>query len=89
MTNSWLTFSKGGEIEPMASFYHLVAPEGFEISPETRDFLTKKGALFKESRDIREVVEDCDLGYFTRVQKNRLRKNKRPRKERRALAAIC
>ncbi len=56
--------------------FHFVAPEGFDISPETRDFLTKKGVPFKESGDIREVIEDCDLGYFTRVQKNRLEKIK-------------
>jgi len=51
---------------------YFIAPEGFELSEKARDYLRQKKISFEELRDGREVINECEIGYFLRVQKNRL-----------------
>jgi len=51
---------------------YFVAPEGFRVTPNVKNFLNQRRIPFGESSDIKEVVNDCDLCYMLRVQKNRL-----------------
>ena len=51
----------------------FVAPEGLEIRPDLKSHLSRKGVEFKEASDIREVVQESDICYVVRVQKNRIK----------------
>lgn len=50
---------------------YFVAPKGFEIEPDIKDYLREHGRSFVEVDDIREVASKVDFGYIVRVQKNR------------------
>ena len=51
----------------------FVAPEGLEIRPELKSYLSEKGVEFEEASDIQEVVQESDICYVVRVQKNRIK----------------
>jgi len=51
----------------------FVAPEGLEIRPELKSYLSQKGIEFEEASDIKEVVRESDICYVVRVQKNRIK----------------
>ena len=52
---------------------YIAAPEGFGLTAKARDYLTQNKILFEETRDGREVVNECQICYVLRVQKNRLK----------------
>lgn len=52
---------------------YIVAPEGFELTAKARNYLIEKKIPFEEVRDSREVVNECQICYVLRVQKNRLK----------------
>jgi aspartate carbamoyltransferase catalytic subunit len=51
----------------------FVAPEGLEVRPDLKSHLSQKGVKFEEASDIKEVVQDSDICYVVRVQKNRIK----------------
>ena len=51
----------------------FVAPQGLEIRPELKSYLSQKGVEFEEASDIKAVVQDSDICYVVRVQKNRIK----------------
>jgi len=51
----------------------FVAPEGLEMRPWLKSYLSQKGVDFREASDIREVVQKTDICYVVRVQKNRIK----------------
>ncbi len=51
---------------------YIAAPEGFGLSERARSYLIQNKIPFEETRDAREVINDCHICYTLRVQKNRL-----------------
>jgi len=67
----------GSELPILAMVYPdlkcgFAAPEGFRLNDKNRNFLVKNGIPFEEVGDAREVINDYDICYTLRVQKNRL-----------------
>lgn len=52
----------------------FAAPEGFELTDNSRNFLLDNAISFREVGSIQEGVRYCDIAYITRVQKNKLNK---------------
>jgi len=52
---------------------YIAAPEGFGLNTKARNYLIEKKIPFKETKDGREVVNECQICYVLRVQKNRLK----------------
>lgn len=48
---------------------NFVSPKEVGLNPQTRDFLNKKGIVFKETQNINDVLSDTDVLYVTRVKK--------------------
>lgn len=61
-------------IEAMSHFgasFTFVAPVELEIPVEYKEFLTRRGIKFTEKRTIDEAINDADIVYMTRVQRER------------------
>lgn len=61
-------------IEAMSHFgasFTFVAPVELEIPVEYKEFLTRRGIKFIEKRTIDEAINDADIVYMTRVQRER------------------
>lgn len=52
---------------------YFIAPEGLDIPTELKRELKSKSALFSFHRDVKEVVDEFDILYVTRMQKERHR----------------
>ncbi len=52
--------------------FTFVAPESLEMAQDIKDHLTEHGLSYKETRELDGVLEDADVVYWTRVQKERL-----------------
>lgn len=53
-----------------AKFY-FVSPKELEIPETYRVFLNEKGIDYKEFRELEQAIDDCDILYMTRVQRER------------------
>ncbi len=51
--------------------FYFVAPDDLKLPSEYKTFLKKNNIPFSEHADINEVVNDVDILYMTRVQKER------------------
>lgn len=52
--------------------FTFVAPESLEMAQDIKDHLTEHGLSYEETRELDGVLEDADVVYWTRVQKERL-----------------
>ncbi|MEM4047581.1 MAG: aspartate carbamoyltransferase, partial [Metallosphaera sp.] len=50
---------------------YLVSPPLLRIRNDVRQILTSRGLLFEEKNDISEVIEEIDVLYVVRIQKER------------------
>lgn len=53
-----------------AKFY-FVSPKELEIPETYKVFLDDKGISYKEYRELEQAIDDCDILYMTRVQRER------------------
>ncbi len=51
--------------------FYFVAPEDLKLPSEYKTFLKKNNIPFSEHTDINEVIDEVDILYMTRVQKER------------------
>ncbi|NOQ26683.1 MAG: aspartate carbamoyltransferase [Bacteroidales bacterium] len=61
-------------LQAMAMFnttYHFVSPKELRIPDEYKIFLDRKGLKYHEYRDLNETVNDADIIYMTRIQRER------------------
>lgn len=61
-------------LQAMAMFnttYHFVSPKELRIPNEYKLFLDRKGLKYIEYRDLNEIVNDADIIYMTRIQRER------------------
>jgi aspartate carbamoyltransferase catalytic subunit len=49
----------------------LISPLSLRLPPQYREYLTKKGITFNESESLEGVIEQADVAYITRVQRER------------------
>jgi aspartate carbamoyltransferase catalytic subunit len=50
----------------------FVAPQGLEVEPDIKDYLTRRGVLYQELSSLDSIIESVDVVYATRVQKERI-----------------
>ncbi len=50
---------------------HFVAPESLQMPPEVISHLEKRNSTFEVHSDLSEVIEEADVLYVTRIQKER------------------
>ncbi len=50
---------------------YLISPSILKVRSETRDYLVKSGITFEEYTDITEIIDELDVLYVTRIQKER------------------
>lgn len=50
----------------------FVAPPGLEMRPDIKDYLKRKKVAFHETQDLDDAIQDADVVYWTRIQKERL-----------------
>ncbi len=61
-------------LQAMAMFnttYHFISPKELRIPDEYKMFLDRKGLKYTEYRDLNETVNDADIIYMTRIQRER------------------
>ena len=61
-------------LQAMAMFnttYHFISPKELRIPDEYKLFLDRKGLKYNEYRDLNETVNDADIIYMTRIQRER------------------
>lgn len=61
-------------LQAMAMFnttYHFISPKELRIPDEYKLFLDRKGLKYNEYRDFSKIVNDADIIYMTRIQKER------------------
>ena len=61
-------------LQAMAMFnttYHFISPKELRIPDEYKLFLDRKGLKYQEYRDLNETVNDADIIYMTRIQRER------------------
>ena len=51
--------------------FYFVAPEDLKLPSEYKTFLKKNNIPFSEHSEINDVINDVDILYMTRVQKER------------------
>jgi aspartate carbamoyltransferase catalytic subunit len=51
--------------------FNFISPEELKIPDEYKLFLNRKGLKYNEYRDFSEIVDDADIIYMTRIQKER------------------
>ena len=51
--------------------FHFIAPDNSKIKPSLRKFLKKKNIAFTETDSLKEAIQETDICYMTRVQKER------------------
>lgn len=51
--------------------FSFISPEELKMPDEYKEFLTQKGIPFTEDRDFLRYINDADIIYMTRVQKER------------------
>jgi len=49
----------------------LISPLSLRLPQQYRDYLTQKGISFNESERLESVIEQADVAYITRVQRER------------------
>lgn len=55
--------------------FYFAAPEGCGIKPELREFLTRNNCTYRECSTISECIDEVNIVYMTRVQKERFENN--------------
>ena len=50
---------------------NFIAPDSLQIRPEVEGFLTNKGISFSKQSDLNAIINDLDVLYATRLQKER------------------
>ncbi|MDA3952704.1 MAG: aspartate carbamoyltransferase [Bacteroidales bacterium] len=51
--------------------FNFISPEELKIPDEYKLFLNRKGLKYNEYRDFSEIVDDADIIYMTRIQRER------------------
>jgi aspartate carbamoyltransferase catalytic subunit len=54
----------------------LISPESLRLPQQYRDYLTKKEIPFREGKRLEGVIEQADVAYITRVQRERFASQK-------------
>jgi aspartate carbamoyltransferase catalytic subunit len=53
--------------------FTFVSPRGFETSDWILDVVKKKGRFYRQTEDLESVIDDMDVIYMCRIQKERLK----------------
>ena len=52
--------------------FTFVSPKGFETSDWILDHVRKRGVSYRQTEDLEAALQDADVAYVTRIQKERL-----------------
>ena len=50
----------------------FVSPENLKMQEDIKDYLNKKGVVFREEYDLNKILPEIDVIYMTRIQKERM-----------------
>lgn len=50
----------------------FVSPEGLKMKDDIKEYLKKHNVAFREEQELNEVLEEVDVIYMTRIQKERI-----------------
>ena len=50
----------------------FVSPENLKMQEDIKNYLNKKGTIFREEYDLNKILPEVDIIYMTRIQKERM-----------------